>query len=369
MGLRAVGMVAVLLLSLSAANALCADGSQDLPPQIRQFHMQAQGPDFGKVENPDSNHWMPFLMMNWHGDDVVAGVIESRCEAYVTGKERTKNGVWVLHNFHAAFNFQFRSLSEEPERLQGEFAKVEAWIKAVPASKCAPLVLANLWLSTAWQARGRGYSTSVTPEGWRLFSERIRKANEVLDQHQHLNKLNPEWFALKVSVLGQLEGDHEQEILGWVGQSLVQFPSNYEAAETATLRYLPKWGGNWVRLDSYIESVAHLADGSEGDEVYSRLYWNMYTKRWIDVREDFRAGTRIDWLRFKRGLYNLMKRYPESQGIKNSIAAFACRAEDKDTYLRLRPLFRDDDATTMNDWAAMRLTPRVCDQKFGGIPG
>ena len=39
----------------------------------------------------------------------------------------------------------------------------------------------DFYLKDAWNARGGGYSGTVTPEGWRLFAERLQRAQSILE--------------------------------------------------------------------------------------------------------------------------------------------------------------------------------------------
>ncbi|MFO1465163.1 MAG: hypothetical protein U1F35_01755 [Steroidobacteraceae bacterium] len=47
------------------------------------------------------------------------------------------------------------------------------------------------WRSMAWKARGDGFSNTVTPEGWKLFEERLAKARKLMDEAESFAATNP----------------------------------------------------------------------------------------------------------------------------------------------------------------------------------
>lgn len=112
-----------------------------------------------------------------------------------------------------------------------------------PKSHIPHMVMARFWTTYAWNARGSGYAEKVTKEGWKLFDERLTKADTELAIAWKINP-NDERIALNmISVeLGQGKGLARME--EWFQRAMAINPESYPAC-TAKLHYLePKWHGS-----------------------------------------------------------------------------------------------------------------------------
>lgn len=57
-------------------------------------------------------------------------------------------------------------------------AIVDYYKSKLPNHPLAVLIEAEYWRAHAWHARGTGYSSTVTKEGWMLFKERLSKVTK-----------------------------------------------------------------------------------------------------------------------------------------------------------------------------------------------
>jgi hypothetical protein len=127
------------------------------------------------------------------------------------------------------------------------------------------------------------------------------------------------------------------------------------------VRFLePKWGGNWDLVDKFIRDASVMIGEPEGPGMYARLYVALDTGECCDF--DVLAETRLKWSQMRTSFDALTKLYPHSARFANKFAAFACRADDKDTYLRQRYLL--GKAVTPDQWRTGYSVDR-CDRKFG----
>lgn len=59
-------------------------------------------------------------------------------------------------------------------------ALLKSWRESRPDSKAATAILGGFYISYAWLARGEGTADTVKPEGWKLFRERMKTAQDLL---------------------------------------------------------------------------------------------------------------------------------------------------------------------------------------------
>ncbi|MEO0795671.1 MAG: DUF4034 domain-containing protein [Verrucomicrobiota bacterium] len=216
----------------------------------------------------------------------------------------------------------FEPRRSEPESLWQLHDEIyQQWLEEYPESVTAHVAYANFWVEYAWKARGGGYADTVSDEDWALFYERLAKAQEVLDLASDLSEQDPHWWRVSLQVA---MGD------GWDADAFDQLVDDGHAYDPTywgidTIRafsLLPRWYGESGDWEAYAESVARLPDGL-GDEAYARIV--LYTKRYYD--NVFRE-TDASWPQTKRGLDQIIRKYPESLSLLSNAARLACVAGD-----------------------------------------
>src|SRR5205085_1588049 len=110
---------------------------------------------------------------------------------------------------HLVVNAQARYGADRIEVVQKLLPDFE---KAFPKSS-APFVLAgNVCTQYAWDARGGGWANTVTPEGWKLFHERLEMASVFLEKGYQLDPADPAAATAMLHVeLGQGRGKDVME--------------------------------------------------------------------------------------------------------------------------------------------------------------
>ena len=95
--------------------------------------------------------------------------------------------------------------------------------------------------------------------------------------------------------------------------------------------------------------------------MYARLYW----------REDGNGSDAIqfreqrglpEWRMVKSGFEDLLQRHPQDLRGRNKFASFACRANDRETYLRLRQELGERIMPEL--WPDV-ASAEACDRKLG----
>ena len=176
-------------------------------------------------------------------------------------KERAADGRWKLGWFLEAIEASGRETGEFEARLE----RLDRWKAKYPHSPFPPIAEADLWRTAAWRARGSGYSSSVTPEGWRLFHERCKKAEQILLASRSYASDNPLWSLvyLETSPGPRMVDRAAAHILpqGVGAGAVVLYPIHF-----AMLEYLHRrWGGDWELITKLVEYAEEKTKATEGD--------------------------------------------------------------------------------------------------------
>ena len=116
--------------------------------------------------------------------------------------------------------------------------------KALPNSSAALTAEGYFYIQYAWQARGGGWAKDVTPEGWRLFAERLAKADEVLNKAWQLDPTNRS-AAIRMMTVA-LGRQQPRDVMGlWFKRAMEDDPDDSGGfACRSMIGYLePRWYG------------------------------------------------------------------------------------------------------------------------------
>jgi len=95
-------------------------------------------------------------------------------------KERLRDGAWKLNAFYMGVGAPPDDDATD-NGWESHLNNLRKWLSHSPDSITAHVALADALLNYAWEARGTGYSNTVTQEGRRLFNERMAMAGEVIN--------------------------------------------------------------------------------------------------------------------------------------------------------------------------------------------
>jgi hypothetical protein len=123
---------------------------------------------------------------------------------------------------------------ETYQRIEGPL------FKHYPRSAAPYFVKGQFYLNYAWKARGSGSSDRVTPEGWKLFGERLAIAKPAFEKAWQLDASDPQppTQMIRVATDAQM-GREEMEL--WFQRAMQAKSNNWDACNNK-LRYLyPQW--------------------------------------------------------------------------------------------------------------------------------
>jgi hypothetical protein len=210
-------------------------------------------------------------------------------------------------------------------RWDRHLKKISEWEEKKPDSVLPKAVKVSTLANYAWKARGGGWANSVTEEGWRLFGERLARAEQVLTDADRLPQTCPTLFKAGMTVA--LGNSWKRERMEALFRKCVKlFPDYMSVYESKYIFLMPRWGGAEGDAEAFLEESADKhGKGAEGDKFYARLLWNMGT--YLD-RKTF-TDTAISWPRAKAGFEALLKEYPDSLTVLTEYAKVAEYADDK----------------------------------------
>jgi len=232
------------------------------------------------------------------------------------------------------------AIMTNPQLRKKYYPVIQEWRAKEPQSGPAAMTEAIYWIKYAWDARGAGFSDSVTEAGQNLFEQRLRKAEAILLASKTYASNNPLWYATYLyTELGL--GD-----TGKVQQTFVEGIKRYPYADAIyykETRFLqPRWYGSYEQEDAMIRLAAELTRAKEGEGFYTLLYMRLTTEEGGGDFEIFR-DSKASWPHMKQGFEDLMQRHPDSLWLANNYAAYACQANDKATFLKIDPLLQGQD--------------------------
>jgi hypothetical protein len=240
--------------------------------------------------------------------------------------------------------------------------EVARWRAYNPKSPGAALLEAVYWRKLAWQARGGGYASSVTPEGWRLFRQRLERAKQTLSAAESYAASNPLWYEEYLDVSIGLGAPVEYQ-LAYYDRGIKAFPQYFPLHFPMIRALQPKWGGSYELIAGFIEAVVNRSPTAESAQLYTRLWWyvGQISPDDLSLFSDMGAS----WARMKDGFESLHARYPQSVWTLSNYASFACRAGDMRTYIRLK---NELGAKVYKKAFPSNASIDVCDERAAGEP-
>jgi tetratricopeptide (TPR) repeat protein len=115
--------------------------------------------------------------------------------------------------------------------------------KARPDGTLPLLFIGSAYFKYAWDARGNGWASTVTAEGWKLMGERLLEAEAALIKVWERNPDDPQAPTLMIGVeLGQGRGMDVME--KWFKRAMFADPDNLDACRKKMYYLEPKWHGS-----------------------------------------------------------------------------------------------------------------------------
>jgi hypothetical protein len=236
-------------------------------------------------------------------------------------KERFLGGAWKLNVFYSTVQGP-GSLTSTDAVWTAHMELLKRWIAAKPESITPRVALAQAYLRFAWKARGRGYSNTVTQDGWKLFSERIEQAKQTLEQAETVAAKDAQWYrAMQTVALAQ---GWQREQADNLLQKAAELEPDYFYVYAAHANYLlPKWYGKPGDTETFVQSSADRIAGPQGNLVYFEVAMDVNCCR-------AKPQANLSWSRVKEGFAALEELYGSTNHELNAMAFMAARQNDSE---------------------------------------
>lgn len=293
-----------------------------------------------------------FFLDRWHRDRFEE--MDQQLQALCAVDSRLPDGQPELLVFHQAFIWMLDAWRD----WNGMGVKLQKWRSASPDSAAQALAEAIYWSHYAWYGRGGGYASTVPESAWELFYERMAKASARLEESKAVAGNCPLWHSLRISALIE-SGAPRAKLNAAYAEAVKAFPDSQQVHFAMARSQEVKWGGKPGEFELFARLAVKLSRRAEGDGLYARLFWTADCNC-DDVISFGRPGD-PDWKTMKAGFEDLLQRYPDEVYNKNKFASFACRANDRATYAKLRGELGDNIVEHL--WPAS-WRPEVCDREM-----
>ena len=249
-------------------------------------------------------------------------------------KARFAGGMWKLHLMYAGLAHPQQHATEED--WAAHFARLNRWVVASPKSAAPLLALAYSYDGYAWDARGGDTSDTVSDSGWKLFGERVEKAQSELNDAAKLPVRDPEWFLMQQEIA--LDQAWEPAQAAELEKKAARFEPAYYYYYRAHARYLlPKWHGEEGEMAQFAAASADQVGGDDGDIIYFQIAVDQI----CHCGDDEVALKSLSWPRIKKGFAAQQKRSGPSLYNMNQLAFMSVTFEDAATSDKIFTLLGD----------------------------
>jgi hypothetical protein len=141
-------------------------------------------------------------------------------------------GVWINGVLNRAPKLRTWTYDQvEPLLLEGWGDTAEAWF-----------IRGRYYIGYAWVARGSGWASTVSDQGWKLMQERLQVARESLEKSWNISPI--EDVAVSMITLNMGDTGNRAEMERWFNRAMELNPASYNACEAKLLWLMPKWHGS-----------------------------------------------------------------------------------------------------------------------------
>jgi hypothetical protein len=238
-----------------------------------------------------------------------------------SSKQSWANGTWKLSEVYVGL---VPSRTATETEWKARMPLLRDWMAVKPKSITARVALAFFLTEYGWQARGSGWASTVTPDGWRLFEQRLLEAVQTLKGSEELGLRCPVgWFVLMRAGLGL---NMERSQFDSVFEKAKRFAPDYKAYYFRRSVYLlPRWNGKPGEWELDLAKSCDKIGGEKGDELYAQVVWFMHHS--ANFKNIF-TDNQLSWDRVDQGFGVIEKDFPDSLAAKSERAHLAALASD-----------------------------------------
>jgi len=249
------------------------------------------------------------------------GQLDSEAQQIRRGKDRLAGGGWKLNTFYAVVTVPSNA---EGGDWQAHINALKKWVAKDPQSAAARVALANAYMGWGSEARGTGYSDTVSQEGGNLFRQRVGMAKATLIEAAQLKEKCAGWFNTMQNI-SRAEGWSKADAKELLDQAISFEPGFYYFYQNHAEFLLSKWYGAEGDTQAFINEVTAGVPEPDGSMLYFELTESVACQ--CDPERDTLKG--ISWSKAKEGYANVERLYGTVNIKNNRYAYMAYMSRDK----------------------------------------
>lgn len=224
-------------------------------------------------------------------------------------------GFWKIRTFYGGL----RPKNNTDEEYNNHFERLNRWKEKFPDSITPRVAIADAWQMYAEEARGGGYSDTVTDEGRKLFIERMRNSEQELLEAKGLAERCPYWYVAMME-LAKAQGWNFNDYEALYQEAIAFEPDFYYFYRAMAMYLLPRWYGEEGQWESYLEQISR--------EKGVVIYYLTVSHFVLNVGEIQFDRTKISWEKSKQGFEELKRTYGVEKQRLNEFAKFSSLANE-----------------------------------------
>jgi len=179
-------------------------------------------------------------------------------------KERLAGGMWKLLLIYNALDSPVPYPMHATEKdWNAHLQRLRQWVSLRPTSVTARVALASSLVNYAWDARGDGFSETVSDSGWKLFNGRLTEAKQILDGGALRDKCPEAYVVMQRVGLGQSWDAIRLRAL--FDEAVKTEPEYYYYYRIYAGSILPQWGGEEGGVAKFAQEAADGIGGERGN--------------------------------------------------------------------------------------------------------
>lgn len=234
----------------------------------------------------------------------------------MSGLRRFYESTWEI----ISPNYEHLDLVDKDWRV-----KYKYWTTNKPASPTPHMFHAYYLFRKAWSFRGEGYASSVSRRDFKVFSDSMAEAKQILEACAEICKNDPEFYSLLIEIEGAT-GSHKSTIVNLAKEGIALHP-NFKNIYGSTATFLhPLWGGSFES----IAALAEYAEKTSGEGMYDYTFTGA---RGLGFPDYLRRNPAV-WSRIKLSAEQLIRR---GKPLLNPVGYLhmACDAMDEDVVIQM----------------------------------
>jgi hypothetical protein len=284
--------------------------------------------------------------------------LEEVAQDYRTSRLKRFPEEWFL----ATFYYQLAVPKNIPTFEGAKYKKIlDNWAARFPDSITWRNLNIDFHITSAWDARGEGYSTSVSTAEWKIFGEELAKAWGLIQDSLNKSTPDPHFYGLahivskgrgivqdrnpesyfdapQIEEYNRLEATDVGDYFFKKGTALET--GYWEIYQNLLIARLPRWGGARGELEAFMSQAADVGEEEWDGQLYARLYHNI--AKWLGAQY-LKTHQSIDYPRLIQGYEACLDVPGYYDYWKGAAIQIACTYEDKDNARRLFSLKNGDN--------------------------